>query len=251
MNSGNDGSTYAYVLEGVPILATTAVPLASQPDLRILAETSGKNAIVVTPQADLDLAARDVALSAFGHAGQKCSAASLVITVGSVSRSRRFNAQLADGSPRLPVDQRSYDPETLLSYEVGFKSTFMDGRARLNGAAFYYDYDDYQAFVFVQSSGTVTNLNAETTGVELDLTLNPVDGLDIMFGASYFDAVVEDLGLAASDPSVPPLLKDVDGEEGDWVKLLNRRQEFIAVGTVVERIGSAGVGVIQPKIVFT
>jgi tRNA pseudouridine55 synthase len=47
------------------------------------------------------------------------------------------------------------------------------------------------------------------------------------------------------------LLKDVDGEEGDWVKLLNRRQEFIAVGTVVERIGSAGVGVIQPKIVFT
>jgi iron complex outermembrane receptor protein len=121
-----------------------------------------------------------------------------------------FNAQLADGSPRLPVDQRSYDPETLLSYEVGFKSTFMDGRARLNGAAFYYDYDDYQAFVFVQSSGTVTNLNAETTGVELDLTLNPVDGLDIMFGASYFDAVVEDLGLAASDPSVPPLLKDVE-----------------------------------------
>ena len=47
------------------------------------------------------------------------------------------------------------------------------------------------------------------------------------------------------------LLKDLDGEEGDWVKLLNRRQEFIAVGTVIERIGSAGVGVVQPKIVFT
>jgi tRNA pseudouridine55 synthase len=47
------------------------------------------------------------------------------------------------------------------------------------------------------------------------------------------------------------LLRDLDGEEGDWVKLLNRRQEFIAVGTVIERIGSAGVGVVQPKIVFT
>jgi tRNA pseudouridine55 synthase len=47
------------------------------------------------------------------------------------------------------------------------------------------------------------------------------------------------------------LLRDLGGEEGDWVKLLNRRQEFIAVGTVVERIGSAGVGVVQPKIVFT
>ena len=76
-----------------------------RPELRILAETSGKNAIIVTAQADLDLAARDVALSAFGHAGQKCSAASLVITVGSVSRSRRFNAQLADAVLSLEVGE--------------------------------------------------------------------------------------------------------------------------------------------------
>src|SRR5690606_16884725 len=45
-----------------------------RPDLPLLAETSGKNAIIVTPSADLDLAAKDVAYSAFGHAGQKCSA---------------------------------------------------------------------------------------------------------------------------------------------------------------------------------
>ncbi|WP_432509784.1 DUF6541 family protein [Kineococcus sp. SYSU DK001] len=37
LNSGNDGSTYDYVLHGVPVMATTAVPLASQPDLRVLA----------------------------------------------------------------------------------------------------------------------------------------------------------------------------------------------------------------------
>ena len=49
-----------------------------RPDLRLLAETSGKNAIIVTPTADLDLAVKDVVASAFGHAGQKCSAASLV-----------------------------------------------------------------------------------------------------------------------------------------------------------------------------
>lgn len=47
------------------------------------------------------------------------------------------------------------------------------------------------------------------------------------------------------------LLRDLAGEEGDWVKLVNRRNEFIAVGTVVERIGGGGVGVVQPKIVFT
>jgi RHH-type proline utilization regulon transcriptional repressor/proline dehydrogenase/delta 1-pyrroline-5-carboxylate dehydrogenase len=72
-------------------------------DLPLLAETSGKNAIVVTPSADLDLAARDVAQSAFGHAGQKCSAASLVILVGSVATSRRFRRQLLDTVRSLHV----------------------------------------------------------------------------------------------------------------------------------------------------
>ncbi|MFP5018969.1 aldehyde dehydrogenase family protein, partial [Paenarthrobacter ureafaciens] len=39
-------------------------------DLPLLAETSGKNAIIVTPNADLDLAARDVVQSAFGGCPQ-------------------------------------------------------------------------------------------------------------------------------------------------------------------------------------
>ncbi|MGY5764681.1 bifunctional proline dehydrogenase/L-glutamate gamma-semialdehyde dehydrogenase [Brachybacterium sp. DNPG3] len=82
---------------------TAALFASWRPELRILAETSGKNAIVVTPSADLDLAVRDVVASAFGHAGQKCSAASLVILVGSVARSRRFDAQLADAVLSLHV----------------------------------------------------------------------------------------------------------------------------------------------------
>jgi RHH-type proline utilization regulon transcriptional repressor/proline dehydrogenase/delta 1-pyrroline-5-carboxylate dehydrogenase len=72
-------------------------------DLPILAETSGKNAIIVTPNADLDLAAKDVAASAFGHAGQKCSAASLVVLVGSVATSDRFRGQLLDAVRSLKV----------------------------------------------------------------------------------------------------------------------------------------------------
>ncbi|RZT62707.1 proline dehydrogenase family protein [Leucobacter luti] len=74
-----------------------------RPELPILAETSGKNAIIVTPNADLDLAARDVVQSAFGHAGQKCSAASLVILVGSVASSKRFRGQLLDAARSLKV----------------------------------------------------------------------------------------------------------------------------------------------------
>ncbi|WP_243076085.1 bifunctional proline dehydrogenase/L-glutamate gamma-semialdehyde dehydrogenase [Microbacterium sp. SS28] len=77
-------------------------------DLRLLGETSGKNAIIVTPSADLDLAVKDVVHSAFGHAGQKCSAASLVILVGSVADSRRFRTQLVDAvrslHAALPTD---------------------------------------------------------------------------------------------------------------------------------------------------
>jgi RHH-type proline utilization regulon transcriptional repressor/proline dehydrogenase/delta 1-pyrroline-5-carboxylate dehydrogenase len=80
-------------------------------DLPLLAETSGKNAIIVTPSADLDLAARDVVQSAFGHAGQKCSAASLVIMVGSVAKSNRFRNQLLDAAASLNVGY----PETATS----------------------------------------------------------------------------------------------------------------------------------------
>lgn len=80
-------------------------------DLPLLAETSGKNAVIVTPSADLDLAASDVIKSAFGHAGQKCSAASLVILVGSVAQSKRFESQLVDAARSLNVGYPA-NPET-------------------------------------------------------------------------------------------------------------------------------------------
>lgn len=82
---------------------TAALFRSFRPDLPLLAETSGKNAIIVTPSADLDLAASDVVKSAFGHAGQKCSAASLVILVGEVAKSDRFRRQLVDATRSLHV----------------------------------------------------------------------------------------------------------------------------------------------------
>ncbi len=73
------------------------------PTMRIMAETSGKNAIIITPSADLDLAVKDTVHSAFGHAGQKCSAASYVILVGSVGFSARVRDQLLDAVRSLHV----------------------------------------------------------------------------------------------------------------------------------------------------
>ncbi|CAN7423940.1 bifunctional proline dehydrogenase/L-glutamate gamma-semialdehyde dehydrogenase [Microbacterium sp. LjRoot45] len=82
---------------------TAALFRSWRPDLPLLAETSGKNAMIVMPSADLDLAAADLVKSAFGHAGQKCSAASLAILAGPVARSRRFARQLVDATRSLRV----------------------------------------------------------------------------------------------------------------------------------------------------
>jgi len=75
---------------------TARMFLGWRPDLRLHGETSGKNAIVVTATADLDEAVADIVHSAFGHAGQKCSAASLAILEASVYDDHRFRRQLAD-----------------------------------------------------------------------------------------------------------------------------------------------------------
>ncbi|MFC5062000.1 proline dehydrogenase family protein [Actinomycetospora atypica] len=98
---------------------TAALFRSWRPDLGVIAETSGKNALVITPAADPDLAVADLVRSAFGHAGQKCSAASLAILVGSVGdpRSavgRRFRRQLADAVRTLRVG-----PGTDLSSTMG------------------------------------------------------------------------------------------------------------------------------------
>lgn len=73
-----------------------------------------------------------------------------------------------------------------------------------------------------------------------------------------FDQIPLPFGEVTADPQQESrishgqtvLVRELSGEEGDWVKLINRRRELIAVGTVVERIGTAGVGIVQPRVVF-
>ena len=119
-----------------------------------------------------------------------------------------FNAPLlgaflgSGGAAGLP-----YDPEELLAFEAGFKSTFQNGRTRFNGSAFYYDYTDYQAFLFVGVGGVVINADAENVGVELELQSSPADGWDLMLSVAAFDATVKDILLRNGSP-LPP--RDVD-----------------------------------------
>lgn len=78
---------------------------------RVIAEMGGKNAIIVDSDADLDEAVPGVLASAFGYAGQKCSACSRVIVVDSIyerflERARSAAASLIVG----PAD----DPATMV-----------------------------------------------------------------------------------------------------------------------------------------
>lgn len=105
------------------------------------------------------------------------------------------------------IEDMSHDEEVLHSFEGGFKWTFAGGRARLNTSAFYYDYDDYQAYAFVGFTQVISNIDAEVYGAEAELTLNPVEGLDILLGMSLLDATVDDytrnLILPPSDQQMP------------------------------------------------
>ena len=110
-----------------------------------------------------------------------------------------YNAPVPGGLP-VPTSSLPYKAETLTNYEGGVKYTFPDGKTRFNASAFYYDYKDYQAFLFAGVSGVVINADAITKGAEASLFTSPVSGLDVGLSVSYFDAKVKDVPLRAGGP---------------------------------------------------
>ncbi len=74
----------------------------------------------------------------------------------------------------------------------------------------------------------------------------PFDQIPLPFGAVVADSQQEQ--RIRHGQTV--LVRELAGDEGDWVELRNRRQQLVAVGTIIERIGSAGAGIVQPKVVF-
>ena len=82
-------------------------------ELNLLAETSGKNSMVLTACCDIDVAVKDLVQSAFGHAGQKCSAASLAIVDKNIYENPNFKKQLIDAVKSLKVGP-GYDYSTMV-----------------------------------------------------------------------------------------------------------------------------------------
>ena len=70
--------------------------LSVRPDLRLYAETGGKNATIVTALSDRELAIKHVLHSAFSHSGQKCSATSLLLLDREIYEDESFRNMLRD-----------------------------------------------------------------------------------------------------------------------------------------------------------
>ncbi|WP_411826542.1 proline dehydrogenase family protein [Luteolibacter sp. AS25] len=85
-----------------------------KPEIKLFAETSGKNSLIITAAADLDLAVKDAIKAAFGNNGQKCSAASLLIVEASVYDHPLFMQQLKDATESLKVGS-AWDPASTVT----------------------------------------------------------------------------------------------------------------------------------------
>jgi iron complex outermembrane receptor protein len=85
----------------------------------------------------------------------------------------------------------SYDPETAWTYEVGAKTQWAAGRVRANVALFYTDFKDLQVEQLDDTGLTLIIDNAasaEIKGVELELTVRPIEPIEFWLSGSYIDS---------------------------------------------------------------
>lgn len=94
-------------------------------------------------------------------------------------------------SSGVDLDTIRHDEEVLISYEAGFKTTVADGKARINGTVFYYDYQDYQGFSFNGGTPQIRNSDAESMGGELEIFFTPTANWDFVLGAAFLETEVD------------------------------------------------------------
>jgi iron complex outermembrane receptor protein len=127
----------------------------------------------------------------------------------------------AGGFTARPADETSgripYNPEKLWDYEAGAKTDLFDGRMRLNGDAFYYQYSDLQQIANQVPPGGVSPVQytenigaARLWGIEGDITVAVTDRLTLFGNFGYLNAkytkaaiVLTGVGLNTPLPKAP------------------------------------------------
>jgi iron complex outermembrane receptor protein len=124
----------------------------------------------------------------------------LYASVATGTKSGGFNGSFGG----LGLAQRAYDTEKTISYEIGGKfDGLLDGRARVNVALFYTDYDDFQATVFEPSSASflVDNAGQQVTqGIDIDATWLATDNLTLSAAVEFLDAKYKEFEGASCHP---------------------------------------------------
>jgi iron complex outermembrane receptor protein len=91
----------------------------------------------------------------------------------------------------------SFDPESVNSYEWGFKYDNADSSLRINGSVFYTEYDDFQIQVFTSVAPVTKNAaEVEIAGGELEMTWIPAESWLIEASVGYIDAEYSDIDEA-------------------------------------------------------
>jgi len=100
-------------------------------------------------------------------------------------------------------------PEFVDAYELGIKSDFFDGKLRVNGAAFFYDYTDQQFVNQVGLAAFIENAGgSEIKGVELEIFALLTANLSVNLGLGYLDTEFTELTLA--NTATPDPFDEVD-----------------------------------------
>ena len=89
------------------------------------------------------------------------------------------------------IDERQYLPDTVDNYELGAKTTWLDGALKLNGAIFFMDWKDPQVGTISVNAGTSITVNAgaaESKGVELAADWDITDRFNLRGSFSYTKA---------------------------------------------------------------
>ncbi len=123
-------------------------------------------------------------------------------------KSGGFNGE----SSTLAEFQRAYDPEEVVSYEIGLKSRWLDNRVQVNAAAFENNVDDMQLSIFLAdgSAASVVRNAGEATvrGFELEVLAEPVENLLLNLSWGYldpeYDKYIDDTGANVADDRAFP-----------------------------------------------
>jgi len=89
------------------------------------------------------------------------------------------------------IDERGYTPDTVNNYELGIKTSLLDGALKLNGAVFFMDWKDPQVGTVSVNAGTSITVNAgaaETKGIELSADWNLSERFNVRGSFSHTKA---------------------------------------------------------------